>query len=203
MGFDYLDLAYSWSAPEGPPVEEIVGAVGSLIASGKLRAWGTGNWEPEDHAKAARIAGQERVPPPCAAQLPYSLTLREYVEGSATVDALRVSGAAVVASFVLCGGVLSGKYLDRSTSGRMSGDLDRPELQSVLEAASALRMLSETLDTTPAALAIAFALANDRVAAVLFGATTTDQLEENVRAVELLDRLTVAQLEELQAIGNP
>jgi len=203
MGFDYLDLVYSWSAPEGPPVEEIVAAVGDLIASGKLRAWGTGNWEPEEHAKAARIAAQEGVPPPCAAQLPYSLKLREYVEGPSAVEALGVSGAAVVASFVLHGGALSGKYADRSTSGRMSGALDDPELQPVLEAADSLRTLAEKLDTTAAALAIAFALANDRVAAVLFGATTVEQLAANVRAVELLDRLTPTQLEELRAIGHP
>lgn len=203
MGFDYLDLAYSWSAPEGPPVEEIVGAVGNLLASGKLCAWGTGNWEPEDHAKATRIAGQEGVPPPCAAQLPYSLTLREYVEGSAAVEAHSVSGAAVVASFVLHGGALTGKYAHRSTSGRMSGKLDDPELQAVLKTANALRALAEKLDTTAAALAIAFALANDRVAAVLFGATTVEQLAENVRAVELLNRLTPAQLEALRALGNP
>jgi aryl-alcohol dehydrogenase-like predicted oxidoreductase len=201
MGFDYLDLAYSWSAPEGPPVEEIVAAAGDLIASGKLRAWGTGNWEPAEHAQAARIAAQEGVAPPCAAQLPYSVTLREHVEGSAVAEALGVSGAAVVASFVLHGGVLTGKYADRSTSGRVSGKLDDPGLQAVLHAAEALRTLAAKLETTAAALAIAFALANDRVASVLFGATTAQQVAENVAAVKLLDRLTPAQLDEVRAIG--
>ena len=124
MGFDYVDLVYSWSAPQGPPIAEIVAAVGELIASGKTRAWGTGNWEPAEHAQAAAIAMELGVPPPCAAQLPYNVALREYVESQPVVDALDRSGAGVVASFVLAGGVLSGKYDDPATAGRMRELLD-------------------------------------------------------------------------------
>jgi aryl-alcohol dehydrogenase-like predicted oxidoreductase len=201
MGFDYLDLAYSWTTSSGPPVDEIVAAVGGLIASGKLRAWGTGNWDPEQHAEAARIAVQQGIPAPCAAQLPYSLTLREHVEGRAATDALEASGAAVVASFVLYGGVLTGKYAGRLGSGRMAAELDDPDLTAVLQAAEALSELAAKLGTSPAALAIAFALANDRVATVLLGATKPAQLTENVAAVPLLDQLTPTDLADLQAIG--
>ena len=54
----------------------------------------------------------------------------------------------------------------------MTDELDDPELQPVLEAARSLEALAARLGTTAAALAIAFALANTRVATVLFGATT-------------------------------
>jgi aryl-alcohol dehydrogenase-like predicted oxidoreductase len=201
MGFEYLDVAYSWSNPNGPSVEEIVASVGDLIAAGKLRAWGTGNWEPAQHAAAADIARREGMPQPCAAQLPYNLTVREHVEGTAAVQALNASGAAVVASFVLFGGVLTGKYAGGSTRGRMTDELDKPELQQALRAADALVTLAGKVDATPAALAIAFAVANPRVAAVLFGATTAEQVAENVRAVELLDRLGPAEFAELRGIG--
>ena len=73
MGFDYIDVIYSFVAHDGPSVEEIVGSVGDLIDSGKARAWGTCNWDPADHAAAAEIAKAEGVPAPCAAQLPYNL----------------------------------------------------------------------------------------------------------------------------------
>ena len=200
MGFDYIDVVYSWSAPDGPPVEEIVGSVGGLIESGKVRAWGTGNWDPADHATAAKIARAEGVPPPCAAQLPYSLALRTQVEGSDAIEALDASGAAVVASYVLYGGVLTGKYSDGAASGRMTAELSDPELQPALEAARSLRELAARLGTSSAALALAFALANPRVATVLFGATSPEQVTENVRAVELLEQLEPAALAELQAI---
>jgi aryl-alcohol dehydrogenase-like predicted oxidoreductase len=204
MGFDYLDLVYSWASATGPDVEQVVTAVGELIASGKVRGWGTGNWEPAAHAEAARIAKQLGVPAPCAAQLPYNLTLRSYVEDAPAVAALKTSGAAVVASFVLHGGSLTGKYTSGlPASGRMSEELDDPDLAAALQTAEQLRALAARLDTTPAALALTFALANDRVASVLFGATTAEQVIENVRAVELLDRLQPAELAELRALGSP
>ena len=201
MGFDYLDLVYSCPSSTAPPVEEIVGAVGELIAAGKARAWGINNWEPEQLAEAAHIARRDGVPPPCAAQLPYSLTVREHVEGPAAVDALDSSGAAVVASFVLSGGILSGKYADGSAAGRMAGELGRPEWEAARRAADSLRALANELDASPAALAIAFAAANPRVASVLFGATTVEQVAENGAALELLDRLASADLVDLRAIG--
>ena len=201
MGFDHLDLIYSCPSPTAPPVEEIVGAVGELIEAGKARAWGINNWEPEQLAEAARIARQEGVPPPCAAQLPYSLTVREHVDRPAAVAGLESSGAAVVASFVLSGGILTGKYSEGSAAGRMAGELGRADWESARQAADALRTLAEALETTPAALAIAFAAASPRVASVLFGATTPEQVAENTAAVALLDRLTPADLADLRAIG--
>ena len=110
MGLDHLDLVYSCPASTAPPVEEIVGAVGELIASGKACAWGVCNWTPAELASAAEIARREGIPLPCTAQLPYSVTMRDAVEGSAAVNALDASGASVVASFVLSGGILTGKY---------------------------------------------------------------------------------------------
>ena len=201
MGFDYVDLIYSWAAAGGPPIEEIVRSVGALIASGKARAWGTGNWEPREHAEAARIARAEGVPPPCVAQLPYNLTLREHVEAPAAAEALSATGAAVVASYALAGGALTGKYASSSMPGRMARELADPELEPALRAGKALRTLAAKLETTPAALAIAFALTADRVAAVLFGATSAAQVVENVRAVDLLDHLEPEDLAALQRIG--
>jgi aryl-alcohol dehydrogenase-like predicted oxidoreductase len=200
MGFDYVDLVYSWSAAEGPSITEIVAAVGELIASGKTRAWGTGNWEPADHAQAAAIAMELGVPRPCAAQLPYNVVLREYVESQPVVDALDRSGAGVVASFVLAGGVLSGKYDDPATAGRMHDLLDDPDLEPSLRVVPALRALAAELETTPAALAIAFALANERVSSVLFGATTLAHVTENVAAAGLLAQSTGPQLDRLRAL---
>jgi aryl-alcohol dehydrogenase-like predicted oxidoreductase len=202
MGFDYLDLAYSWVAPEGPSVAEIVASAGALVAAGKLRAWGTGNWPPELLAEAARIAAAEGLPPPCAAQLPYSLVHRDSVESPAAEAALAESGASVVASYTLAGGVLTGKYAGEGAHGRLAGKLVGPELAPELAAAEKLRRLAERVDATPAALAIAFALANPRVASALFGATRPEQVADNLQAVEVLGRLSETELAELRAIGT-
>jgi aryl-alcohol dehydrogenase-like predicted oxidoreductase len=130
------------------------------------------------------------------------LNLREYVEDLRAVDALEVSGAGVVASYVLHGGVLTGKYSGKAEPGRMATQLDDPELAPALRAAGDLTVLAQRLATSPAALAIAFALANDRVSSVLFGSTTVEQLIENVSAVALLDRLSPTELAALRSIGT-
>jgi L-glyceraldehyde 3-phosphate reductase len=201
MGLDYLDLGYSWVPPEGLELAEVISQIGGLIASGKLRAWGVANWPADLIAEAARIARDQGVPPPCAAQLPYSLVSRSWVEDAAMAEALEGAGASVVASAVLAFGALSGKYAVHGAAGRIAGELDNPDLQAALKAAEPLRSLAERLNTTPAPLAIAFTLANPRVASVLFGATTPAQIAENVEALELLVRLSESDLDELRDVG--
>ena len=117
MGFDHVDLIYANPPPDGLPVGEMVAAVGELVASGKARAWGIVNWEAGPFLEAARAAEAQGVPAPCAAQLPYSLVRRDWVESDAMTAALAASGAGVVASFVMAGGVLTGKY-DAGQTGR-------------------------------------------------------------------------------------
>jgi aryl-alcohol dehydrogenase-like predicted oxidoreductase len=138
------------------------------------------------------------VPPPCAAQLPYNVGVRSYVESGPAGEALDRSGAGVVASFVLAGGVLSGKYDGPAAAGRMRELLDDPELEPSLRVVPLLRALAAELETTPASLAVTFALANERVSSVLFGATTAEQVSENIAAAGLLARLTEAELDRLR-----
>jgi aryl-alcohol dehydrogenase-like predicted oxidoreductase len=130
------------------------------------------------------------------------VVLREYVESAEAVEALERSGAAVVASFALFGGVLTGKYDDPAAPGRMRDELDDPDLAPSRRAVPTLRALAAELDTTPAALAIAFALANRRVSSVLFGATIPEPVTENVAAAELVARSTDARLDRIRALSR-
>jgi aryl-alcohol dehydrogenase-like predicted oxidoreductase len=202
MGFDYLDLAYSWQPPERLGVAQVVRDVAELIASGKVRAWGVANWPAELIAEATRVAREEGLPPPCAAQLPYSLVSRSWVEDAAAVQPFETGEVGIVASAVLAYGALTGKYAAPGAAGRIAGELDNPDLQPALQAAGPLRELAERLGTAPAGLAVAFALAGPHVASVLFGATSPEQIAENVQAVELLERLSALELAQLREIGQ-
>jgi len=197
MGFDYVDLIYAKRPPEGLTVGEIVESVGALITAGKARAWGIVNWPADLLAQAAEHARAGGVPPPCAAQLAYSVVHRDDVESEAAVRALDAAEAGVVASASLVFGALTGKYRDPAAEGHMAGALDDPFVQRALAVVPALEALSARAATTPAALAIAFALAGPRVASVLFGATTPDQVRENARGLEVPAQL----LPELRSIG--
>ena len=195
MGFEYVDLIYANPPPEGLPVGDMVAAIGELISSGKARAWGIVNWQAGPFGEAVRAAQELGVPMPCAAQLPYSLVRRDWVEGADMTDALAASGAGAVASFVLAGGVLTGKY-DAGGTGRAAGELDAPRLADARERGRRLHALARELGVSSAALAIAFALANPAVASVLFGATTPAQIAENVTALEV-DPAVVQRIAEL------
>jgi aryl-alcohol dehydrogenase-like predicted oxidoreductase len=184
MGFDYVDLIYANPPPDALAVPDMVAAVGELVRSGKARAWAIVNWPARQFGEAVRAASDQGVPAPCAAQLPYSLAQRGWVEDPEMTAALDACGAGVVASFVMAGGVLTGKY-DTGATGRARGEIDDPRLADARVLGRRLRALADEVGASPAALAIAFALANPRVASVLFGATTPRQIEENVTALEV------------------
>jgi aryl-alcohol dehydrogenase-like predicted oxidoreductase len=202
MRLDHMDLIYSERPPEGLVMRELVEAVGGLIAAGKARAWGVLNWNAAQIMDATDEAAELGVPPPCAAQLAYSLVSRLPVEDPGMVNALQAAGASVVASYVLAGGTLTGKYADSEVGGRMAGARDDPAWQPAFNAGDELRELAGELGRSPASLAFAFALANPAVCSVLFGATSPAQVAQNVSAVELLGELTGKELTRLQGIGH-
>jgi aryl-alcohol dehydrogenase-like predicted oxidoreductase len=141
------------------------------------------------------------VPQPCAAQLPYNLLRRDWVEGPEMQRALERTGASVVASAVLAGGALTGKYAHGAT-GRLSDRPDNPVLRAAAGPARELQSLALEWEAAPATLAIAFALSRPTVASVLFGATTPEQVRQNCEAAELVQRLDGEQLARLVSIGS-
>jgi aryl-alcohol dehydrogenase-like predicted oxidoreductase len=200
MGLDHLDLVYAERPPEGLSVAEVVSACAELIAAGKARAWGVLNWRPELIAAAARFAEVEGLAPPCAAQLPYSLAYPGHVENERMTDALDTAGAGVVASAVLANGALTGKYSSADGAGRLDDARDDPRRAAAFRIGDELGALAAELDTTPPRLAIAFALANPCVSTVLFGATSPDQVAHNAGSLELLARLSKADVVRLRAL---
>jgi aryl-alcohol dehydrogenase-like predicted oxidoreductase len=202
MGFDYIDLIYANPPPDGMPVAELVAATVGLVGSGKARAWGLVNWHAELAGQAVRAAADLGVAPPCAIQLPYSLVRRDWVEDPAMTRVLDVSGAGLIASFSLAGGVLSGKYLTGPVPGRAAGTLDDPGVASAAAAAGELASLAARLGTTPAALALAFPFTHPALASVLFGATSPEQLRANCAAASLLARLGPDDVAALLRIGD-
>jgi L-glyceraldehyde 3-phosphate reductase len=185
-GLDHFDFVYSDPPPAELPIEDVVGAVTDLVAEGKVRAWGIVNWQADRVAEAGRAAEALGVPAPCAAQLPYSLVSRSWVEEPAMKEALALCRASVVASYVLAGGILTGKYLEPGARGRMADQLDAPQWEEAVAVADELHARAAEEGASAAALAIAFALSNPDVATVLFGATTPEQVRENVRAAGLV-----------------
>ena len=112
MGLDRLGLLYSSTLPAEVPVPVAVEQIATVLATGRVGAWAVVNWNAADLAAATLEAERAAIPPPCAAQLPYSLARTGWVEDPAMDDALAAAGASLIPSAALAGGALSGKYAD-------------------------------------------------------------------------------------------
>lgn len=201
MGLDHVELIYAERPPDGMSVAHVVEEVSALVEAGKARAWGVLNWRPELIGEAAALAEREGVASPCAAQLVYSLASPHVVEDEVMAGALGAGGTSIVASSVLAGGALCGKYA-RGEGGRLSGQLDSPRWRSALEIGRRLNEVAAGLGATPAELAVAFALDGPRVASVLLGATSPEQVAENVAALDVRARLTNGDLAALRVLAG-
>jgi aryl-alcohol dehydrogenase-like predicted oxidoreductase len=202
MGFDHVDLIYANPPPEGLAVGDLVAATGALVSAGKARAWGIVNWPADLAGRAVDAAASLGIAPPCAVQLPYSLVQRSWVEDVGMSKALTAAGAGVIASFCLAGGVLTGKYRSGAATGRAAGTLGERRVAPAVAAAGELAGLAGRLDTSAAALALAFPLTNPAVTSVLFGATSAEQVRANCAAVALLGRLGTGDIADLRRIGQ-
>jgi L-glyceraldehyde 3-phosphate reductase len=203
MQFDYLDLVYSAVPPGDVPLEEAVELVAGLVRDGTVRAWGTLNWPPELMERAWQAAVRAGLPGPTATQPPYSLVRREVVEDPEMRQLARSRLVAIVASYALAGGVLTGKYEGNPAAGRAAGSLDRPPVAAAAAAGRQLAELARATGRDAAQLAMAFALLNPSVTAVLFGATRPWQVTANLGALAVAADLTPAEREQLAAIGRP
>src|SRR6185437_12916855 len=126
-GLDHIDLIYSEVPPDGVDLEDAVGMITGLIRTGAARAWGTLNWTPDQMERAWQIADREGVPGPVATQPPYSLVRREIVDDPAMRRLAADRGVAIVASYTLAGGILTGKYDEEPGAGRAAGMIGQPQ----------------------------------------------------------------------------
>jgi aryl-alcohol dehydrogenase-like predicted oxidoreductase len=201
MQFDHIDLIYSMPPTKGLAIPDLVEQVAGLISSGRARAWGIGNWPAADLAPAVAAARDLRAPLPVAAQLPYSVVRPDWVEDPAMEAVLDDAGIGLVASYVLAGGVLTGKYArgetGRATVGRGAG----AEAPAAGPQEQRLGELAQEWGVASSELAFSFALAHPRLASVLFGATSPEQVRRNVASLDVFESLTGEQIEALRRVA--
>ena len=200
MGLDHIDLIYTMQPPQGLTISELVVQVAGLVSSGRARAWGIGNWPADALTEVVHAARSLGVPLPAAAQLPYSLVRPDWVQDPAMEAVLADADIGLVASYVLAGGTLTGKYL-HGESGRATTD-ETAAAVSGKERAAAVVELAREWNVSPASLAFSFALGHPRLASVLFGATSPEQLRENVASLQVFESLDDAQRRRLDELAS-
>ena len=197
MRLDHVDIFYSHRFDPQTPIEETMGALDTAVRQGKARYVGISSYGPHRTEEAARIL-RELGTPLLIHQPSYSMFNR-WIEEE-LLDVLGREGIGAIVFSPLAQGLLTDKYLQgvpedsRVNRGNYfsSGMITDENLERV----RALNDIATRRGQTLAQLAVAWVLRDERVTSALLGASSVEQLEQNVVA---LDRLGFdsAELEEI------
>lgn len=185
VGTDYSDLVILGDLRRDDlELRDLVHDLAGLQESGIIRAWGVNNWSATNIQALLDIAAAEGVPGPQIAQLKYSVSRRSIPDGE-PFSRLWEQGITMQASDVMEGGILAGKIAPEREVGRDPGGIRA----AIIDSVPAVTALAEELGATPAQLAIAFTLTHPANTTTLFGATRLEQLEQNIAAIHLVERV--------------
>ncbi len=186
VGVEYFDIFYSHRFDPDTPLEETMGALATAVRAGKALYVGISSYSAGRTREAAAILRSEGVPL-LIHQPSYNLFNR-WVEPD-LLDALEEVGAGAIAFTALAQGLLTDKYLDGIPAGarinRPGGDtLDRGMLsEENLDRVRALNEIARRRGQSLAQMALAWVLRDPRVTTTLIGASSPEQIRENVAAL--------------------
>jgi aryl-alcohol dehydrogenase-like predicted oxidoreductase len=199
---DHIDLyqVHEWDGQT--PLEETLGALEHLLASGKIRYVGASNYAAWQLMKALGIAQRDRLPRFVSQQVYYSLQERsvEYELIPLAID----QGLGTLVWSPLAGGLLSGKYrrgVDAPAGSRHLTDWGEPPIYDEDALYDTIEVLVEVAagrGVSAAQVALAWLLTRPAISSVIVGARTEEQLADNLASVDLeLSDDEVARLEQV------
>jgi voltage-dependent potassium channel beta subunit len=202
---EYIDLLFCHRADPATPIEETVWAMHNIIEQGKAFYWGTSEWPAADIVAALEIAERHHLHKPVMEQPQYNLLVRERFEQEYE-RLFKDYGYGATIWSPLASGLLTGKYNEGIPADSRGALKDYewllPRLTNAERIArvKALGPIASDLGCTLAQMAIAWCLKNPNVSTVITGASRVSQIHENMKALEVFEKLTPAVLEKLEAV---
>lgn len=203
MSLDYVDIFYSHRIDPVTPLEETIGALDTAVRAGKARYVGISSYSAAKTAEASAIAA--RMGTPLVIHQPSYSLLNRWIEGGLT-DELTKAGMGAIAFTALGQGLLTDRYLQRA-----AGDVDRATARptfdddlvtdEVLGQLRGLAAVAKRRGQSLAQLALAWVLRDPAVASTLVGASSVEQLDENLGALQNLD-FTADELTEIDEYAS-
>ena len=188
LGLDYVDIFYSHRADPETPLEETMGALDAAVRQGKALYAGISSYSPERTREAAAIL--EGLGTPLLIHQPSYSMLNRWIEDG-LLDVLDALGVGCIGFSPLAQGLLTDRYAEGIPEGsRIARDLslDAEQLdEQTLAKVAGLREIAAARGQTLAAMALAWTLRDARMTSTLVGASSVEQLEQNVRALDRLD----------------
>ena len=211
LQMEYVDLIFCHRPDLYTPIEETVRAMTHVINQGKAFYWGTSEWSSQQIMAAYGIARREHLIPPTMEQPQYNMFTREMIEKEYARLYTEIGLGTTIWS-PLASGLLTGKYnqgLPTGTRATLEGYgwlkkrfVDQ-EAQERIAKVQLLTPIADELDCSLAQLALAWCLKNPHVSTVITGASKVEQVQENMGAIDVAERLDEALMERIdQILGN-
>jgi voltage-dependent potassium channel beta subunit len=205
LQLDYLDLFFCHRPDINTPVEEIVWTMHNLIQQGKILYWGTSMWSGAEIMEAHRVASQYHLIAPVTEQPQYNMFERLKIEQD-YLPVFKNVGLGTTVWSPLAAGLLTGKYNNGIPAGsRLAIEgfdwLKEKWIQEdKLEKVKKLGELADKEGLSLASMAIAWTIKNPNVTTAILGATKKEQLLDNLKALEALEKLTPGLMEKIETI---
>lgn len=197
IGTDYLDIYFCHRFDPESETEETVRAMEALIRQGKILYWGTSVWSAAQITEAVFQAEKWNAFQPIVEQPRYNM-LDRHIEID-TIKTCKQHGIGFTVWSPLAQGLLTGKYNDGVPEASRGGstrwlkhDLNEENLAKVQQLAE----LAKELGISVGQLALAWILRKPEISCAIVGATSVDQLKENIKASDVrLDQATQGKIE--------
>jgi len=200
MGLDYVDIFYSHRPDPNTPLEETMMALDHMVRQGKALYVGISSYSPDQTREAARILRE--LGTPCLIHQPKYSMFDRWVEDG-LLDTIEKDGIGSIVFSPLAQGLLTNKYIngvpEGSRAAKSHGFLQKDQItESVIKKVIALNDIAKNRNQSLAQMAIAWLLKDERITSVLVGASSTQQLDQNIDCLQNLS----FESSELKAIEN-
>jgi voltage-dependent potassium channel beta subunit len=205
FGLDYIDLVFCHRPDPETPIEETAHAMHDIVASGRAIYWGVSEWSADEIRAAWSICDKHGWHKPMMEQPQYNLFWRNRVEKE-YARLYEDIGLGTTIWSPLASGLLTGKYnngIPKDSRGALTGYewlqkalTDEKRLEKVRQ----LQKVADELGCSLAQLAIAWCAKNPNVSTVITGASRVAQVYENMKALEVLPKLTTDVLTQIDEI---
>jgi L-glyceraldehyde 3-phosphate reductase len=186
MCLDYVDIFYSHRPDPDTPLEETLGAVAHAVRQGKALYAGISNYRPEMTRQACRILRD--LGAPCLIHQPRYSMFDRWVEAE-LLDVLADEGVGCIPFSPLAQGLLTDRYLTGIPAGSRASKPHgflRPEhvTDERLAQVRRLNKIAQSRGQSLAQLALAWVLRDARITTVLIGASSVEQLDQNLACLD-------------------
>jgi len=196
FGLDFVDLVFCHRADPNTPIEETVWAMSDMVDRGQALYWGTSEWSADEIRAAWDIADRHNLHKPVMEQPQYNILTRERVEKE-YARLYEDIGLGTTIWSPLASGLLTGKYLNGVPEGSRNTLTDEASNKKVAE----VKKIADDLDVSLAQFSLAWCTMNPHVSTVITGASSADQVRENMKALDVIPLLTPEVMERVDLIS--